>query len=558
MIAALPDLHPLLAQIVHHRGIGTVDGVQEFFGEPELKLSLLGKPGVNKAIARVRFAIRRGDPVVVYGDFDVDGVTATAVLMETLRGLGANVRHHIPHRVDEGYGLNVETLQELADEGAKLVITVDCGIRSVEEIRAANASGLDIIITDHHSIGPELPPALAIINAKRPDWGLEYPDTMLAGVGTAFKFAEALLMVHAKNGRRGDHTPEIRVEDLLDLVALGTVADLVPLLGENRALVRRGLEALRHSKRPGIQMLAQIARVDLAQVNAMHIGFMLGPRLNAAGRLEHADLAYHLLSTPDPEVALQLADELDRINVERQEHTRIMQSRAEELALAEDADVPILIAADADFMPGVVGLAAGRLTESFYRPSVVIQKGKEESHGSCRSIPEFDITAALDECADLFVRYGGHAAAAGFTIANENLSTFRERLLALGAERLGGRDLHPRAYIDAVIPAEEVDFALFRLLQKLEPCGQGNPRPLLMTPDLAITAAHRVGSEGSHLKLRLAAGKRTIEAIAFRKGDWLNNLPARVDVAYELEINEWRGTRTLQFNVQDMRAAESD
>ena len=377
--------------------------------------------GMNEAVERIRHAIRAWEPIAVYGDFDADGVTSTALMVQTLSALGADVRPYIPHRVDEGYGLNNGALAELKRDGVKLVITVDCGIRSVDEVAFANRLGLDMIITDHHSVGPKLPPALAVINPKRSD--CDYPFRDLAGVGLAFKLAQGLLRSNLQVSIRRDLTVELDESDLLDLVALGTVADLAPLLGENRSLVTRGLDRLNQPQRPGLQALMKQAGLAPGQVTASTIGFVLGPRLNAAGRMEDARLAYELLQTEDVVKAAQLAGELDRLNARRKEITAQSLEAAQAQIEANGSDGYLHLVAGEEFLAGIVGLVAGRLAEQYYRPALVVELGDLQSRGSARSIAEFDITMALDRCADagLLVKHGGHAAAAGFTVENSKI-----------------------------------------------------------------------------------------------------------------------------------------
>ncbi len=548
-------IHPVLAQVLHSRGYADPGEAQAFlkpYTHYHPDANPFGLKGMVEAVYRLRMAIRHQEPIAVYGDFDCDGVTATVLLTQALEKLGADVRPYIPDRVDEGYGLNSPALKSLADEGVRLVVTVDCGIRSVQEVEDANRYGLDVIISDHHSVGRELPPALAIINPKQP--GCSYPEKMLAGVGLAYKIVQGLFMETQRRGytRGGDWRPE----DWIDLVAIGTVADIAPLRGENRALVQEGLIRLNEpGQRPGLQALYGAAGVKAGSVTATTIGFVIGPRVNAAGRLKSAMLAYNLLAAPDQQTARPLADELDSLNQERQRKTREMQAMAEEALPGDPADELLLFAADERFEQGVVGLVASRLTEQHYRPSVVVQLGEDESHASCRSIPEFHITHALDECGDLLVRYGGHAAAAGFTILNENIEPLKEQLWEIAAGQLADRELMPTLQIDAELSLDELTPELAEALLKLEPTGEENPTPLFVTRNARLAGRQTVGAEGQHLRLTLSDGKTSLEAIAFRRGEEIDTLPEQVDVAYQLETNSWNGRSRLQLNVQDIRPA---
>jgi single-stranded-DNA-specific exonuclease len=496
------------------------------------------------------------EPIVVYGDFDADGVTATTLLVQTLRALGGQVRPYIPHRVDEGYGLHKRVLTQLARSGTRVVVTVDCGVRSLDEIAHANQQGLDIIITDHHSAGPQLPEALAVIDPKRAD--SHYPFRELAGVGVAYKLAQALLKSHQQTPVNNTQNVNLKEEDLLDLVALGTVADLVPLLEENRALVHRGLACLNRMERPGVEALCRQTGLQPGKVDTTAIGYALAPRLNAAGRMAHAKDAYQLLDTTYPAEAERLAGELGQLNRKRQQLTLETQEQARQLALEAGEDAFLLFAASSDFLAGIVGLAASRLVDEFYRPAVVVEMSKKVSRGSARSIPDFHITHALDACSDLLIQHGGHAAAAGFAVANENLDKLADRLRGLAAEQLADVELTPVLSVDAEVELAQMSWELQHELGQLEPCGYANPHPLFLSKDIRVTGHRAVGNEGKHLKLRLSDGQVTWDAIAFRQGDWANKLPDRIDLVYHLEINEWNGRRQLQLNVQDVRPTGDD
>lgn len=547
----LGEFHPVVAQVLYNRGINTAAEAQQFLGDGTLDANPFDLADMSKAVARIRQAIRNQEPIAVYGDFDTDGVTATALLVQALRALGAIVEPYIPHRVEEGYGLNTTALSMLAQDGFRLVITVDCGIRDLDAVADSVSLGLDMIVTDHHSVGPILPAALAVIDPKRED--CQFPEKMLAGVGVAYFLADALLRVaHQLN-----EPVALDAEDLLDLVAIGTVADLVPLDRPlNRALVRRGLKVLNTARRPGLYALIEAAGLRPGQVNSTSIGFALGPRLNAAGRLESASQACELLTTSDLSEAVALAAELNALNIRRQDETRLAQIKVRELALTElEGDLPLIFAADRSFPSGLVGLVAGRLAEEFYRPAVVIEVGEDECRGSCRSIPEFDIVRALDACADLLIRHGGHSQAAGFSVRRENLFDLKDRLFHLAEQQLRGQELRPALMIDAEVPMERITLELAQALGQLEPFGHRNPQPLLMTGNVQVLDARRVGKDGAHLKLTLGEMGFRIDAIAFRSGEQMDSLPRRVDVAYHLEVNEWNGRLKPQLNVRDIRPA---
>jgi single-stranded-DNA-specific exonuclease len=546
---ALQAFPPVLRQILFNRGYATDPEARAFLkAEPNFNTDPFQMTGMQAAVERIRFALENHEPIAIYGDYDVDGVTSTALLVDTLHALDGDVRGYIPNRFDEGYGLNNEALSQLKEEGVKLVISVDCGIRSPDEALHARTIGLDLIITDHHhpSEGP-LPPAFAVINPKQPED--IYPDKDLAGVGIAYKLAEALV----SDQQSAD---SLQLNSLLDLVALGTVADLAPLVGENRFLVRRGLRQMRETTRQGLFSLSAVADLNLAKVTATDIGFRLGPRLNAAGRLDEALAAYELLTTTNVFKAGQLAQQLDVQNRERQRITREMQAQAETLALADETDAFLLFAAHESFNAGVVGLAASRLTETYYRPSIVAHIDTDTTRGSCRSIPEFHITDALDQCADILVRHGGHAAAAGFTVENDKLDELVSRLKFIARQKLSAQDLRPTLTADAEIPLTEVRPALLDALKYLEPTGYGNPDAIFVSRQVRVKHARTVGADGKHLKMYLEDEQGiSHDAIGFRLGHLQPELPEYVDIMFTYEINEYNGRVNYQLNLKDVKAA---
>ncbi len=552
--SALSKFPPILRQILFNRGYPTDAEARAYLNaKPDFDPDPFQMTGMREAVDRIRIAIQSNEPIAIYGDYDVDGVTSTALLVETLTLLNANVRGYIPNRFEEGYGLNNNALDELKANGVKLVITVDCGIRSPNETLHARTLGLDLIISDHHHPAEgDLPPAFAVINPKQP--GDRYPDKDLAGVGIAYKIAEALM----DNGQPSTVNDQ-RLYSLLDLVALGTVADLAPLVGENRILVRKGLRQMKQTMRQGLFSLAAVSDIKLDKVNAGNIGFSLGPRLNAAGRLKEALAAYELLITKDPARAGQLAQELNIQNRERQSITREMQAQAEAIALADDPNAYLLFAAREDFNSGVIGLAASRLTDTYYRPAIVASKGEEETRGSCRSIPEFHITDALDQCADLLIRHGGHAAAAGFTVRNENLSELVRRLKAIAAEKLSNVDLKPTVTADAEVSLVDVRPELFeKCLKFLEPTGYGNPNAVFVARNVKVKNSRTIGADSKHLKLLLEDNDGyTHDAIGFRLGEWQKKIPSRVDILFTYEVNEYNGRIGYQLNLKDLKATET-
>ncbi|RPI30677.1 MAG: single-stranded-DNA-specific exonuclease RecJ, partial [Chloroflexota bacterium] len=383
--------------------------------------------------------------------------------------------------------------------------------------------------------------------------GDPYPEKDLAGVGLSYKLAQAL--VSQMKAHQALPSGYVAPEECLDLVAVGTVADLAPLTGENRALVRAGLKCIREPKREGILSLIQVSGLKYNRISATDIGFILGPRLNAAGRLESALAAFQLLSTHDVFEAGMLAQRLDDQNRERQQITREIQALAEKIALGEDPNALLIFAADPSFNSGVVGLAASRLSELYYRPAIVAQRGETSTRASCRSIIEFHITEALDQCADLLERYGGHAAAAGFTVKNENLPALIARLNQIAQNQLAALDLRPTLPADIEVPLSELNAEMIRYLDWLQPTGYGNPQAVFVSRNLKVRQARTVGKDSAHLKLTVTDGYLTNEAIAFRQGHWYNRLPAYIDLMYTFEINEFNGQKSFQLNVRDLKAS---
>lgn len=539
-------LQPLVVQILYNRGVTTAEDVDNFLNHRWPNEDPFALRDMEPAVDRLNRAIAQQEPIAVYGDYDADGVTSTALMMHVLTALGANAQAYIPNRFEEGYGLNNEALHDLAGRGIKVVLTVDCGIRSVNEIAYGNSLGLDIIITDHHSVGAEIPPALAAINPKRTD--CTYPFKELAGVGLAYKLTQALLSDHRSNG--------LRAEDLLDLVALGTVADLAPLYHENRKLVSLGLQQLNQTLRPGlVALMAQARSKADATITAGTIGFTIGPRLNAAGRLDSALAAYHLLMARDKTEAHHLAADLDQQNRERQQLTKEMVDLARQAVMSVGGNQPLYFISHPEFNPGVVGLAASRLSDELYRPVLVAEQGPEVTKGSARSIPEFHITEALDQCADLLARYGGHAAAAGFTVENKNLPALQQRLLAIAGQQLSAEKLRPTIAVDGEVNLRGVKPELVEEIINLQPFGYGNPTPRFMTRSLRIKYVKGVGQDDQHLRLVVNDGKQDWSAIAFRQGHWATKLQRaqEIDAVYCLEFNHWNGETKMQLNIKDLR-----
>lgn len=535
------DLPPLMTQLLYNRGLTDPAEIEPFLAADERLLNdpfLL--PDMDKAIDRVYRALLSGESIAIYGDFDADGITATVLLAQGLSSLGGRATPYIPRRVEEGYGLNHAALENLHEKGVSLVITVDCGISSTQEVERAQQIGLDIVITDHHTVPPQIPQAIAVVDPKRAD--SRYPFPKLAGVGMAFKLFQALVNSLGKQSN---------LETVLDLVALGTVADMEPLLGENRYLVKRGLEVLQNTNRLGLREMAKCAGVTLATIGPETISWVLGPRLNAAGRLDHAIIGYDLLLTDSPEEAQKLANLLEKKNTERQRLTEAVLAKAREKLIAIGTDSPLLMVGDEDFPSGVVGVVASRLVDEFYRPAVVFERGKQWSRGSARSIHEFDIIATLSDCSDLLSRFGGHPMAAGFTIATENLGRLQQRLLEIAANRLASLDLRPLIPIDAEVPLSSLQGKTFAMMQKLAPFGCDNPHPTFISRNVRVVDYRTVGAGGAHLRLKLRDGNVTWDAIGFRLGNLVDEVAPCLDIVYNLEVERWGGKEMLRLNILD-------
>ena len=502
------------------------------------------------AVERILAALDAGQLIAIYGDYDVDGVTATLVLKQGLEAYGAKVVYYIPDRHLEGYGIHSTVLQRFANQGVDLVISVDCGISAFAEVQQSNELGMDFIVTDHHQISSELPEALAIINPNRPDCA--YPENILSAVGISYKLVQALWSVRMP---QNSHKP---ISDFLDLVALGTVADLAPLIGENRYMVQAGLEIINRNPRLGIKALLGVSR-SKGSVSAQTIAFQLGPRINAVGRIGDASRALRLLATDNEQEAVIIAQELDKYNRERQRMTRDMTSAALELCekTYSTGETHILFAEHEDFHNGLVGLVAARLCQEYYLPAVVGQRKEGYITGSARSISEFHISDAFKDCSQLLEKYGGHAAAAGFTIKEENWTKFIEHLEGIASYNLKDVDLRPVLHIDAEVQASDITQRLASQQSFFEPTGMANPQPLFMWRGADILSKRNVGRDEKHLKLKFVSGPdRSLDAIGFGLGDKYADLNDKADLVFALEINEWNGHTNEQLNVKDIRSSE--
>src|SRR5436190_1122715 len=533
-LSAALGVSPIVAHLLMARGHERVESARSFLNP---SLAQLHDPflmlGMSDAVTRLTYAIDHQEPILIYGDYDVDGTTGTAVLLRALRMLGATAGYHVPHRFTEGYGIRQEALEKAASEGYKLVVSVDCGITAHEPLHWARANGLDIIVTDHHLPDADegAPPALAVLNPNQ--HGCTYPDKNLAGVGVAFK------LVHALFRERGK---EAQAPGFLKMVAIGTVADVAKLVGENRAIVALGLSDLPSAVNPGLRALIEIAGCgDEAEMTAFDLGFRIGPRINAAGRMDAARAVVELFDAKSKEEARHLAEHLDTRNRERKEVQREIFNRAveefESGAERESQTHAAVIAGDG-WHRGVIGLAASKIAERLNRPCVVISLDGDVGHGSARSIEAYHLFNGLTACRDLLDKFGGHSHAAGLAIRRDRVAEFRRRLNEHAASCLTEEDLVPALEIDAEVNAAELNFQLSQDLRTLEPFGAGNPRPVFVTRDFRILSEPQIIKE-QHLKLRVAGeDNRPFEAIWWRglqEAERTPRINERIELAYELE-----------------------
>ena len=551
-LARVLGVSPILAALLISRGYDNERSARAFLTpsyeqlhEPYLML------GMEKAVSRLQHAIDHGESILIYGDYDVDGTTGTAVLLRALKLLGAQTGFHVPHRFTEGYGIQQQALERALSEGYKLVVSVDCGIRAHEPLYWARDNGLDVIITDHHLPDPNegAPPAYAVLNPNQV--GCNYPDKNLAGVGVAFK------LIHALFRERGR---EAQVEAFLKVVAIGTVADVAKLVGENRTIVALGLKDLAKASNPGLKALIEVSGCgDGTGMTAYDLGFRLGPRINAAGRMDAARAVVELFDTRDRTEALRLAEHLDARNEER----KITQQQIFDLAMTEfdsggrnEHESYVAVIAGPNWHRGVIGIAASKIAERINRPCVVLSVENGVAHGSARSIEAYHLLNGLTACSDLFDKFGGHSHAAGITLREEKISELRRRLNEHAASCLRPEDLEPCVYVDLELPAEAITYRLANELRHLEPFGAGNPSPLFCTRGLRKLSEPQVIKD-KHLKMRLAGPQnRPLEAVWWNSIEGAGQTPdisGSIELVYTIETNVWNGLVGMQLNVQDLR-----
>lgn len=544
------DFSDLEKQLLYARGIETEKDADEFLNPEyeDLHDPFLIK-GMKELVQRIKSAIKNKERVVIYGDYDVDGITATVILYEVLSELGLDCDYYIPKRNTEGYGINKEALDEIAKKGAKLVITVDCGVTAVEEVEHAKKRGLDVIITDHHSIkeksGKEILPNGIVINPKQKT--CKYPYDELSGSGIAFKLAQALYKEFSDKLMNGQE------KWLLDLVALGTVCDVVPLTNENRILAHFGIKVMQKTKRIGLQALSEVSGMNIHDVDSHKMGFQLGPRLNAAGRLETADKSIQLLLTKDEDEAKDLAFKLNQLNQDRQELTqKILQEATTEVEKKSEKAKLYLLKGE-NWPSGMVGIVASRLSEKYYKPVIVCEDKGKECQGSARSPKCFSIIEALEEASEYLVRYGGHPRAAGIIVKKEHFVLLEDKLLEISNNKIKEEDLIPEYKIDSESVLGDISAEAFEFLRRMKPYGMGNPTPVFVVRGIRIDAFKKVGKSLEHLKLSFTNGKIRINGIYFSFTPDGINLEDKVDAVFNMSENEWGGRKSYEMRCIGLR-----
>ena len=553
VVSQFPDMNPVCLQLLHNRNLDTQEKIDEFFNSDYL--DDIHDPFIlrdmKKAVKRIYQALEKKEEVLIYGDYDADGVTSSALLNDILDKIGIRADTYIPHRETEGYGFNMNSVKDIIEGKYNLVISCDCGVSNYEEVEVLKKAGIDVIITDHHKEPAKLPPALAIIHAglKRE----KYPFDKLAGVGIAYKLACGLLQ--SKLCKLDEKERDKTAKWLLDLVALGTVADMVPLIGENRTLVKYGLVVLQKTQRLGLQELYKISGTKVENMNSYTIGFQIGPRLNAAGRIGHANTAFELLITRNLERAIDISNELNLKNKERQDITKEIVAEAKESIGVLAQDQKMIWVQESTWNLGIIGLVAGKLSNESYRPSFVLGYDGQNWVCSSRGIDELDLMEVINNTGELLVRYGGHKSAAGFSLKEENLEKVKKSIEEFIKKELEGIELSPSLYLDAEINLGDVDWDLWKYLEKFEPFGMDNKKPKFLIKDCVVKEIQFLGPEKNHLKLSIEQGGVSKKAIGFRMVKNFSNLKVgnQIDLVAEIGLNEWNGNRSLELYIEDLK-----
>lgn len=545
------SISPTVAQVLINRGVDDESKAREFLygGVERLHDPLLMKD-MNRAMQRVLQAIEKRERITVYGDYDVDGITACSLMVRVLRELNADIEYYVPERQSEGYGLHGAALESLVAAGTKLLITVDCGISAFKEVSVLH-DRLDIIITDHHQPPDVIPPAYAVINPRQTD--CPYPNKQLAGVGVAYKLCQAIWKHYDRQ--------DTDLHRYLDIVALGTIADMVSLLGENRVLVKLGLQQLQESGNPGLKALKDVCGIAAQRINTGKVGFVLAPRLNAAGRVSHAAAAVELLITNDNHRAFELSSLLNQENIVRQEVERQITAAAEaRLASVDVGKEKVLVVDGKEWHPGVIGIVASRLVEKYYRPVVMITVRDGIGKGSCRSIPGFNMYEALKSASDLLLQFGGHHQAAGLSLDAANIGALHARMTQFASDHLTPEDYQPTIVIDSLVGLEEITAALLEEMACLEPHGIGNPSPVFASRRVRPIDVRTMGHEGKHIRMKVAAQGTVNNVVGWDMGVLSDKIRCSdaVDVAFIPEFNEWQGTTTIQLKAHDIKKSARD
>ncbi len=552
-IGAKIHLDKTIIKILFNRQIDTPETIEQFLNP---RLSDLENPfsmlGMEKAVERILSALRENEKIMVYGDYDVDGITATALLYLVLNKLGAQVAYYLPNRLVEGYGLSIEGIDYAAAEGATLIVSVDTGVTAVDEVKYARSKGIDCILTDHHEPGEILPDPVALVNPKQKE--CTYACEELSGVGVAYKLAQALYERLQQDERE--------LQEHLDLVALGTSADIVPLIGENRILTKHGIKQIARTTKPGLKSLTFVSGLMGKEIGTGQVVFILAPRINAIGRLGDAAMAIKLLTTRDERLAAEIARTLDKENQRRKNiDEKTLNEALEQIRQTVDLENDkALILSSEGWHQGVIGIVASRLVEKYHLPTIMIAVDGTEAKGSARSIPGFHLYNALKACEDLLLRFGGHKYAAGLTISPDNIPTFRERMKAVAKNLLTEDDLIAKLYIDSEIELTEINEKLLDTIETFAPFGPQNMRPVFLTRNCEILGQpYCVGR--NHLKMKVRKGESVFDVIGFGFGDWVNHLSGRgnlVDLVYVIEYNHWDGHTRIQLRLKDIRLAAGD
>lgn len=555
-IPAGPDFsfHPLILALLGQRGLSTSEEIREFLF-PEYEKGIHDPflfREMEKAVVRIDQAKEKKEKVIIFGDYDADGITASAILKKTLDELGLDSAIYIPDKDKEGYGMNEKAVMQFAKDKVKLIITVDCGIANFQEVELAGQKGMDVIIVDHHHIPKNIPKAFATINQNIKEE--TYPFQELAGVGTVFKLVQALYEKFLPEKKE-------QLKWLLDLVAIGTIADCVPLVGENRILAKYGLLVLSKTRNVGLKEVFQVGRIQIDENNvpdSQKVAFQIAPRINAAGRMDHANIALYLIMEPNPAKAREFALELEAKNQERQKVTGIIFEEVKKVAEVMFKEKKFIFASGAHFPSGILGLVAGKVADRFNKPTAIFQEKEGECKGSFRSIPEINIIEMIEQCAELLERFGGHSQAAGVSVKKENMGAFFEKMEKMISAQLGDKTPVPELEIDLEVQPKEIDFELAEGLQKMEPFGEGNEKPVFLMKKLIVENIKLVGNGEKHLKLQLRAqdgSPKIFEAIGFGLAE--DNLHLEegnaVDAVFTLGVDEWNGNKKIQLELIDLR-----